>query len=616
MTTRVDHRAEDMLERERIANRRKHWVRLVTACNHKCLFCLDADTPRNVFLPEAQIRAELDRGRLELDADKVILSGGEASLHPKYFDIIRYAKESGYDRVQTVTNGWHYADREFYEGAIEAGIGEITYSLHGHTEALHDELTQSPGSFRRICKAILRSARDRRLITNIDVVINAMNVAYIDQIIELGIQMGVREYDLLHVIPQANAYDNRDRMFYDVREHLPRLQKVFKLNRHPGFVIWTNRFPIPFLEGLEDLIQDPHKMLDEVNGRRWQVRRYLDTGEVLDCRQPERCKHCFIEPFCTTMDKVVAGHRRGEWRVWWVGRTLDDPRPAPPGVTQLGVHVATPHDLEPIAARTGLGLYAQIDEPGPVPSRPGQTLVATSAAHLEAWVDGPHELVVHLSAETGAWMLENRDRVAAALDRLHLHQPGHETLAEATARDLRDPASFFTSLNLPIRTSGLTACEAPGTRLVDAPAILPARVYDPETGRPDTKELARHHIAAFYRGKSVRCSDCVVNTRCEGIHINRIRDQGLAACRPLTEGAWADEALRQLTERHPTPELTLATGRPPEAPAPSLPGYAAPTGAVRDPLALIHEEREAKKAARKARDEARQTAADDPPVNT
>ena len=45
------NRMEDMLERERIANRKKHWVRLVTTCNHKCLFCLDADTPRNVTIP-------------------------------------------------------------------------------------------------------------------------------------------------------------------------------------------------------------------------------------------------------------------------------------------------------------------------------------------------------------------------------------------------------------------------------------------------------------------------------------------------------------------------------------------------------------------------------------
>ena len=80
---------DEMLHREQIANRKKHWVRAVTACNSKCLFCLDADTPRNVYLEEEVVKADLRRGREELDADKVIISGGEASLHPLFPEFIR-----------------------------------------------------------------------------------------------------------------------------------------------------------------------------------------------------------------------------------------------------------------------------------------------------------------------------------------------------------------------------------------------------------------------------------------------------------------------------------------------------------------------------------------------
>ena len=234
----------EMLHREEIANRKKHWVRAVTACNSKCLFCLDADTPRNVYLEEDVVKADLRRGIEELGADKVIISGGEASLHPLFPEFIRYAKEIGYDRVQTVTNGTQYADKDFYERCVEAGLGEITYSLHGDTPELHDYLTQTPGCFNKLMKALIRSVRDRRMITSVDVVINKQNVGILDKIVELAISVGVTEFDLLHVIPQSNAFRNRDEMFYDVREYLPILQKVFKLNRHPRFYIWTNRFPV------------------------------------------------------------------------------------------------------------------------------------------------------------------------------------------------------------------------------------------------------------------------------------------------------------------------------------------------------------------------------------
>ena len=308
---------DQMLERELIANRKKHWVRAVTACNSRCLFCLDMDTPRNVFLPFEEVVAELQRGRDELDADKVIISGGEAALHPRFIDLILEAKKMGYDRVQTVTNGWKYADRDFYIRSRNAGLGEITFSLHGHTPKLHDHLTQHPNSFKRLIKGMVRAVRDPRgPIVNVDVVINKQNVAYLDKIVELCASLGVFEFDLLHIIPQSEAFRNRDVLFYDVREHMDVLHKVFRMNRHPRFVIWTNRFPISYLEGLEDLIQDPHKMIDEVNGRRFQIRRYIDTGKALDCRQPERCKHCFIEPFCTTLDRSIETQNTQKLDVW------------------------------------------------------------------------------------------------------------------------------------------------------------------------------------------------------------------------------------------------------------------------------------------------------------
>src|SRR5262249_18719793 len=190
-------RLEDMLERERVANRRKHWVRAVTACNSKCVFCLDSDTPRNLYLPEADVNREILRGRTELEADKIIIPGGEASLHPLFPELVRYAHEVGYLRVQTVTNGHRFAEREFFTACMAAGLDEITFSLHGHSPELHDRLTQTPGAFRRLMKGMIRAIRDGRPIVNVDVVINKQNVEHIDKIVELCISVGVTEFDLL-----------------------------------------------------------------------------------------------------------------------------------------------------------------------------------------------------------------------------------------------------------------------------------------------------------------------------------------------------------------------------------------------------------------------------------
>lgn len=626
-----------MLERERIANRPKHWVRLVTACNSKCLFCLDADTPRNVYLPVDEVKAELRRGLEELGADKVIMSGGEASLHPEFPALIRYAKSIGYDRVQTVTNGWRYAELDFYKEVMAAGLGEITFSLHGHTAALHDHLTQHPGSFNRLMKAMVRALRDPRgPIVNMDVVINKQNVAVLDKIIELAISVGVTEFDLLHVIPQANAYDNREVMFYDVKDHLPVLHKVFALNRHPRFVVWTNRFPVEFLEGMEDLVQDPHKMLDEVNGRRFMVRNYLDTGKPLDCRQPERCQHCFIEPFCTTMDRTIRAQREGEVAVWRpAGGALPAPGaaplpdPLPFGARALALELAGWAALDGAALPSGVGLELRLAAPTPLPAAlPAADilLIVDQVADLDALIgEGAPplpaglRLQVALTAATAGWCRAHPAALAAAAaalgPRLGLHQPSFEHLAEAAASDVRDPGAFFAELQAagvpPLRVSGLPACLAPGQRLAPTPARAAADDFTADTGRLDIRSLARDHVSAHYRAKSVRCRDCVVSDRCDGVHINMIRDQGLRLCRPLTAGPWAEAAAAQLRALHPEPLARPRDGRPPEAPAPSLPGFA-PVGAVVDPLAAVAE---AQRARREERARARAAGEPLPPLN-
>jgi MoaA/NifB/PqqE/SkfB family radical SAM enzyme len=585
---------EQMLWREKIANKPKHWVRAVTACNSRCIFCLDSDTPRGVYLDEEEVRREIDRGLEELGAEKIIISGGEASLHPKFVDLVRYAKERGYDRVQTVTNGYRFAEKDFFEACMAAGLGEITFSLHGHTPELHDRLTQTEGAFKRLVKGMVRALRDGRPIVNVDVVINKQNVAVIDRIVELCISLGVTEFDLLHVIPQAAAFDHRDELFYDVREHLPRLQQVFRLNRHERIVVWTNRFPVSYLEGLEDLIQDPHKMLDEVNGRRFQVRRYLDEGKPLDCRDPERCPHCFIEPFCTTMDRVVEGQNQASFEVWSVGAQGSWEGELPFGATLLGLERPTGDEL-PIDR----AIYARIGDAAPLPTLfRGSVVVAASAEQLDAWMaslPAGITLEVRLNRATAAWLLEHRERVAALGDSIWLHQPSHEHMHTAHEEDVRDPRRFFEALDLPLRVSGLPACLLGPAQWIPERRILEAALFD-DTGRLDIQALARHHVRAAYRGKSVRCGDCRLDAVCEGIPINMVRDQGLAMLAPLDDTAEIGAPLSTLLARGLS---RLAGGRPPEPVAPSLPGHAPPRAAPPDPLAVIERERLLKKTRRR-----------------
>ena len=138
-------------------------------------------------------------------------------------------------------------------------------------------------------------------------VINRGNVKLLPEMLRLFYGMGVSEFDLLQVIPFGRAFSvGRDTLFYDIAEMQSYITEALEFATKNDIHIWMNRFPPQHLEGYEHLIQDPYKLNDEVRGRKEEYARLLDDGTALDCRQPERCRYCYLQRLCDTLDDVRA----------------------------------------------------------------------------------------------------------------------------------------------------------------------------------------------------------------------------------------------------------------------------------------------------------------------
>lgn len=288
--------------REKVAVEKRNWVRLTRVCNNRCLFCLDKEAQNGTCISLKSINKELQRGRKE-GARRAVLSGGEPTLHPQFVEIIRLAKSLGYQHIQVITNGRMFAYSDFLDSAVKAGINELTFSIHGHKESLHDKQTQVKGSFRQTLTGLMNALKMPNLIVNVDVVINKFNVRYLADTLKYFINLGISEFDLLHVIPFGMAWNNKDSVFYNIDKSLVYLRKAFELSRNPNLYIWTNRFPVKYLEGYEDLIQHPVKLYDEINGRKEIFEWFLNNGKKIDCRG-KRCQYCFLGDFCKDLTEL------------------------------------------------------------------------------------------------------------------------------------------------------------------------------------------------------------------------------------------------------------------------------------------------------------------------
>ena len=146
---------------------------------------------------------------------------------------------------------------------------------------------------------------------NIDVCVNRGNVRQLPALIETFVARGVREFDLLHIIPFGRAYtDGKEILFYDLAEMQPYLKEAFAWARKPEMHIWLNRFPPAHCEGFEDLIQDPYKLNDEVRGRQEEYELLLEHGHDVVTEAGQATLVSFRPPSDPT-EAVAALYDRG-----------------------------------------------------------------------------------------------------------------------------------------------------------------------------------------------------------------------------------------------------------------------------------------------------------------
>ncbi len=161
---------ENFIKKNAIFEKRK-WVGITAMCNNKCIFCLDGDIKNKFHKSLSQIKQEFDSGLAE-GCTRLVLSGGDPTVHPNFIEIIKLGRESGYKKIQIITNGRMFSYPIFLKKAIKAGLNEITFSIHGHNPEIHDSLTSVKGSFEQTVKGIKNALSIRNLIVSADIVLN------------------------------------------------------------------------------------------------------------------------------------------------------------------------------------------------------------------------------------------------------------------------------------------------------------------------------------------------------------------------------------------------------------------------------------------------------------
>jgi MoaA/NifB/PqqE/SkfB family radical SAM enzyme len=537
----VDAEALHVVEvREQAAHERRRWVRVTWACNNRCRFCLDRDTGRTEMRPDDEIKRDIVEGRRE-GAERLILSGGEPTTHPRFASLVRFGKRAGYRWVQSITNGRMLSYPRFLAGVIQAGLDEVTVSMHGHTPSLHDELVGVAGAFDQASQGIRSALASKSLVVNIDIVINAHNVDHLPDMLRTFVSWGVREFDLLHLIPFGGAWEvsNGD-LFYDLAEHADPIRRALAFCRDEGVQLWLNRFPPEHAEGFEFLIQDPHKLHDEVRGRAASFETFVAGGPHLPCRAPERCKRCYLQGLCDAFERVRDLSRARSVPALRVHAfTSPEVLALLPAADLL--EVVAPDPAQAVVVASALraqalrlrldrleGLASMIDSDGHVAGIPLHEVVVSRPDQLEAALACRGvDVVVPLCRDMAPLL----SALGPHADRIVFEQPTHDRLTVATREDV-DLRNLFDTLGFVVRTRGIAPCLS-GREPLPRPEVLDASVLRSD-GSVDPQGMTSLYVRELFRAKSLRCGACAWAAQCPGMHLNWLRAHGFGALDPTT----------------------------------------------------------------------------------
>lgn len=168
---------------------------LTDRCNFKCKYCRGVKKrySRNM---NSYVNAEtvIRWGNEKLR--HIRFSGGEPTLDPNLFNLVRLAKDAGVERCAISTNG--SASTETYQKLIDLGVDDFSISLDGGCCSTGDVMSGVNGSWDKVVENIQYISK--RAYCTVGIVFTEDNVRQAAEIVGYAAGLGVSD---IRIIPSA-----------------------------------------------------------------------------------------------------------------------------------------------------------------------------------------------------------------------------------------------------------------------------------------------------------------------------------------------------------------------------------------------------------------------------
>jgi radical SAM protein with 4Fe4S-binding SPASM domain len=209
---------------------------LTLRCNLSCIHCGSrAGKARPDELSTEECLRVVDE-LASMSVMEVSLIGGEAHLHPGFFEILRALKVRGME-VGMATGGRGIGP-EFAEAAKKAGLDSVSVSIDG-LAATHDELRGLDGSFDDALRAVA-AFQSAGIYVAVNTQIGRANQSELESLLERIIEARVRAWQIALTVAMGRAADRPELLLqpYDLLELFPRLAQMKRRCDEAKMILW------------------------------------------------------------------------------------------------------------------------------------------------------------------------------------------------------------------------------------------------------------------------------------------------------------------------------------------------------------------------------------------
>ncbi|MCG8566620.1 MAG: radical SAM protein [Desulfobacterales bacterium] len=225
-------------------------LHLTDQCNSECRFCA-VDTPvQSVHISTESIvnKVLVHRGS---EYKVLVIHGGEPTVSSALFPVLSAAHEVGIRDIHLQTNGIRLADFDFVKQLIAHGVTAFMISLHGPNNFIHEKLTRTSNSFRRVLKGI-ENCLSLKALVRTNTLLCRYNRDFLYETLALSASLGVpwQNISALHLSRQVRSRFH-DLMIHPqkLRQLLPKAVKRLK-QAFPATFINIEGFPFCHAPGL------------------------------------------------------------------------------------------------------------------------------------------------------------------------------------------------------------------------------------------------------------------------------------------------------------------------------------------------------------------------------